>query len=155
MKREGRIIMLKRDHRVSLESASVQSQLLFSTSCLDFPPTCSTTQFGHVAVTADWSITATLYLRVMPRSSRRYKPLHQSNGSGSIPGCDPVRMPRARLLLFCLLALLVLALVLGVYLSDDTSSGHVNRMPVADLTKDRVRVVRDKHTDSKTCLFGP
>lgn len=65
--------------------------------------------------------------------------MHQSS-SGSVPGCDPVRMPRARVLLFCLLALLVLALVLGVYLSDDTSSGHVDRMPAADLTKDRVRV---------------
>lgn len=82
----------------------------------------------------------------MPKSSRRYKPLHQSNGGGFIPGCDRVRMPRARALLLCLLAVLVLAVVLGVYLSNDTSGEHVNRMPAADLTKDRVRVVWDKQT---------
>lgn len=74
----------------------------------------------------------------MSRSSRRYKPLQQSNGSGSFPGCDRVRMPRARVLLICLLGFLVLAVVLGVYLSNDTTGGHVNRMPAADLTKDRV-----------------
>ena len=79
----------------------------------------------------------------MSRSSRRYKSLQQTNGGGggggSFPGCDRVRMPRARVLLLCLLGVLVLAVVLGVYLSNDTADGHVNRMPAADLTKDRVR----------------
>lgn len=81
----------------------------------------------------------------MSRSSRRYKPLQQTNGggSGSFPGCDRVRMPRARVLLLCLLGVLVLAVVLGVYLSNDTADGHVNRMPAADLTKDRVREMID------------
>ncbi|KAF3692733.1 Glutaminyl-peptide cyclotransferase [Channa argus] len=74
----------------------------------------------------------------MPRSSRRYKPLQQSNGSGSFPRCERVRMPRARVLLLCLLGVLVLAVVLGVYLSNDTASGPVNHMPAADLTKDRL-----------------
>lgn len=69
----------------------------------------------------------------MAKSSRRYKPLHQSNGD------DSVRMPRSRALLQCFAAVVVLAVVLGVYLSTDSGSGHVNRTPVADLTKDRVR----------------
>lgn len=74
----------------------------------------------------------------MSRSSRKYKPLQPS--SGSLPGCDRLRMPRARVLLLCLLGVLVLAVVLGVYLSNDTSDGPGNRMPAAaDLTKDRVR----------------
>lgn len=80
----------------------------------------------------------------MSRSSRRYKPLQQSNGGGgggSLPVCDRVRMPRARVLLLCLLGVLVLAVVLGVYLSNDTADGRVSRMPAADLTKDRVRVI--------------
>lgn len=75
----------------------------------------------------------------MSRSSRRYKSLQQSNnGGGSLLGCDRVRMPRARVLLLCLLGALVLAVVLGVYLSNDTADGHVNRVPTADLTKDRL-----------------
>ncbi|XP_062242361.1 glutaminyl-peptide cyclotransferase-like a [Platichthys flesus] len=74
----------------------------------------------------------------MSRSSRRYKPLLQSNDSGSPLGCDRVRIPRARVLLLCLLGFLLLAVVLGVYLSSDTSLGHVNHVPAADLTKDRL-----------------
>uniref|UniRef100_A0A1A8IML7 Glutaminyl-peptide cyclotransferase n=1 Tax=Nothobranchius kuhntae TaxID=321403 RepID=A0A1A8IML7_NOTKU len=73
----------------------------------------------------------------MSRSSRRYKPLQQSNGGGSFPACDRVRMPRARVLLLCLLGVLVLAVVLGVYLSNDTAGTQVNRMPAADLTKEK------------------
>lgn len=80
----------------------------------------------------------------MPRSSRKYKPLHPSNGCGSIPGCDRVQMPRVRALLYCLLAVLVLAVVLGIYLSNDTSSGHVDHMPAVDLTKDKVGASKDK-----------
>ena len=77
----------------------------------------------------------------MSRSGRRYKPLQQSNGSGSLGGCDWVRLPRARVLVLCLVGVLVLAVVLGVYLSNDTAGGRVDdRMPAADLTKDRVRV---------------
>ncbi|KAM4628168.1 glutaminyl-peptide cyclotransferase-like a isoform 1-T1 [Polymixia lowei] len=74
----------------------------------------------------------------MSRSSRRYKPLQANNGSGSLPGCDRVRVPRVRVLIFCLLGLLILAAILGIYLSNDTSSGHVNRIPAVDLTKDRL-----------------
>ncbi|XP_041850633.1 glutaminyl-peptide cyclotransferase-like a isoform X2 [Melanotaenia boesemani] len=74
----------------------------------------------------------------MSRSSRRFKNVQQSNGGASFPGCDRVRMPRARILLLCLLGVLVLAVVLGVYLSNETASKHVNRMPAADLTKDRL-----------------
>ncbi|XP_068173732.1 glutaminyl-peptide cyclotransferase-like a [Antennarius striatus] len=74
----------------------------------------------------------------MSRSSRRFKPLHQTDTGGPFPGCDRVRMPRARALLLCLLAVLVLAVVLGVFLSNDTSSGPGNHMPVIDLTKDRL-----------------
>ncbi|XP_058489777.1 glutaminyl-peptide cyclotransferase-like a [Solea solea] len=74
----------------------------------------------------------------MPRSNRRYKPLQQSNGSGSFTGCERVRMPRARVLLLCLLGILVLTLVLGVYLSKDSTSAQVNRTPAVDLTKDRL-----------------
>ncbi|KAM3875582.1 glutaminyl-peptide cyclotransferase-like a [Diretmus argenteus] len=74
----------------------------------------------------------------MSRSSRRYKPLQANNGIGSLPGCDRVPIPRARVLLLCLLGVLLLAVVLGVYLSNDTSGGHANRMPAVDLLKDRL-----------------
>uniref|UniRef100_A0A3P9LPU9 Glutaminyl-peptide cyclotransferase n=1 Tax=Oryzias latipes TaxID=8090 RepID=A0A3P9LPU9_ORYLA len=74
----------------------------------------------------------------MSRTTRRYKALQQSNGGGSLPGCDRVRQPRARVLLLCLLGVLVLSLVLGFYLSsvaDISSGGHV---PLTDLTKNRL-----------------
>lgn len=77
----------------------------------------------------------------MSRSSRRYKPLQQRSGSGSFPGCDRLRFPRARVLLLCLIGVLVLAVVLGVYLSNDTTGGQVNHMPAVDLTKERVRIM--------------
>ncbi|KAM9734225.1 glutaminyl-peptide cyclotransferase-like a [Menidia menidia] len=78
----------------------------------------------------------------MSRTSRRYKPGQQQQGSvpgcgGSVPGCG-LRMPRARVLLLCLLGVLMLAVVLGVYLSNDTAARAVNRAPAADLTKDRL-----------------
>lgn len=73
----------------------------------------------------------------MSRSGRRYKTLQQS---GSPPGCDRVRMPRARVLLLGLVGVLVFAVVLGVYLSNDVPEGH-NRVPAADVIRDRVRVV--------------
>lgn len=78
-------------------------------------------------------------LRDMSRSTRRYKSLNQGYGG---PGCDRLQMPRARSLLFCLLAVLVLSVMLGVYLSNDTTGGHVDRMPALDLARDRVRHVR-------------
>lgn len=74
---------------------------------------------------------------VMSRTSRRYKPLQANNGA--LPGCNSVRMPRARILVFCLLGVLTLAMVLGLYLSNETSSNRNNRIPVVDLAKDRVR----------------
>ncbi|KAM6988021.1 glutaminyl-peptide cyclotransferase-like a [Tautogolabrus adspersus] len=75
----------------------------------------------------------------MSRSNRRYKPLQQSNGSGSLPGCDGLRMPRVRVLLVCLLGVLVLAGVLGIYLSNvTTTSGQVMGIAAADLTKERL-----------------
>ncbi|CAB1347571.1 unnamed protein product [Coregonus sp. 'balchen'] len=72
----------------------------------------------------------------MSRTSRRYKPLQVNNGA--VPGCNSVRMPRARVLVFCLLGVLTLAMVLGLYLSNDTSSNRNNRIPVVDLAKDRL-----------------
>uniref|UniRef100_G3P5G6 Glutaminyl-peptide cyclotransferase n=1 Tax=Gasterosteus aculeatus aculeatus TaxID=481459 RepID=G3P5G6_GASAC len=70
----------------------------------------------------------------MSRSGRRYKTLQQS---GSPPGCDRVRMPRARVLLLGLVGVLVFAVVLGVYLSNDVPEGH-NRVPAADVIRDRL-----------------
>lgn len=72
----------------------------------------------------------------MSRSSRRYKPLQQSNGS--LPGCDRWRWPRARVLLLCLLAVLVLAVVLGIYLSNETTASHVHPVPAVDLSRARL-----------------
>lgn len=46
-------------------------------------------------------------------------------------------MPRARTLLLCLLGVLVLAMVLGLYMSD-TTGGTTARLPEADLTSDRL-----------------
>ncbi|XP_037533444.1 glutaminyl-peptide cyclotransferase-like a [Nematolebias whitei] len=73
----------------------------------------------------------------MSRSSRRYKSLQQS-GTGFAP-CDRVRMTRARVLLLCLLGVLVLVAVLGVYLSYETAEAQVDRVavPAADLSKER------------------
>lgn len=74
----------------------------------------------------------------MSRPARRSKPLNQGYGG---PGCQRLQMPRARSLLFCLLAVLVLAVMLGVYLSNDTTGGRVDRMPTLDLSRDRVRTL--------------
>ncbi|XP_054901574.1 glutaminyl-peptide cyclotransferase-like a [Poeciliopsis prolifica] len=74
----------------------------------------------------------------MSRSSRRFaKPPPQSNG-GSLPGCDRARIPRARVLLLGLLGVLVLAVVLSVYLSNDASGGQGSHLPAVDLAKDRL-----------------
>lgn len=72
----------------------------------------------------------------MSRSGRRYKPLQQGTGTGT--GCERLRLPRARVLLLCLLGVLVLAVVLGVYLANDTGGGQVNRMPAPDLARERL-----------------
>lgn len=74
----------------------------------------------------------------MSRHSRRYKPPQQGNGSASVPGCDRVRMPRARVLLLCLAGVLVLAMVLGMYLSNDTDGSHVNPVQEPEWTRDRL-----------------
>lgn len=74
----------------------------------------------------------------MSRHSRRYKTPQQGNGSASVPGCDRVRIPRARVLLLCLIGVLVLAIVLGVYLSNDTDGNSVNHFQEADWTRDRL-----------------
>ncbi|XP_062329663.1 glutaminyl-peptide cyclotransferase-like a [Osmerus eperlanus] len=72
----------------------------------------------------------------MSRSSRRYKSTQANNG-GAVPGCDRMRMPRARVLVFCLLGVLTLAVVLGLYLANDPNISRFNRAPFADLTKDK------------------
>lgn len=77
----------------------------------------------------------------MSRSSRRYKPLqvnHGGGGSSPLSGCERVRMPRARVLLFCLVAVLMLAVILGICLSYDTAGEDVHRLPAADLVKDKL-----------------
>lgn len=74
----------------------------------------------------------------MSRHSRRFKTLQQGNGSASAPGCDRALMPRARGLLLCLIGVLVLAMVLGIYLSSDTEGRSQNRFQEADWTRDRL-----------------
>lgn len=74
----------------------------------------------------------------MSRHSRRYKSPQQGNGSASVPGCDRVWKPRARVLLLCLLGVLVLAMVLGVYLSNDTEGNSVNRFQEPNWIRDRL-----------------
>lgn len=74
----------------------------------------------------------------MSRSSRRYKPPPQGNCSGTVPSCDRVRIPRARTLLICLLGVLVLAMVLGLYMSDNAAGTTADRFPEADLVRDRL-----------------
>lgn len=73
----------------------------------------------------------------MSRHSRRYKTL-QGNGSASVPGCDYLRMPRARVLLLCLFGVLVLAMVLGVYLSNDSERNSENLVQEPDWSRDRL-----------------
>ncbi|XP_054649804.1 glutaminyl-peptide cyclotransferase-like a [Dunckerocampus dactyliophorus] len=70
----------------------------------------------------------------MCKSNRRPKPLQSGNG------CDRMMWRRVRVLLLCLLGVLVLTLGVGVYhlSNDSTTTGNVNRMLVADLTKDRL-----------------
>ncbi|XP_021443067.2 glutaminyl-peptide cyclotransferase-like a isoform X1 [Oncorhynchus mykiss] len=83
----------------------------------------------------------------MSRTSRRYKPLQANNDA--LPGCNSVRMPRARVLVFCLLGVLTLAMVLGLYLSNETSSNRNNRIPVVDLAKDRLSHKASKSSPSQ------
>ncbi|KAL0972911.1 hypothetical protein UPYG_G00196330 [Umbra pygmaea] len=83
----------------------------------------------------------------MSRTSRRYKPLQANNGA--VPGCDSVRIPRARILVFCLLALLALSIVLGLYLSNETTDNNINRNPVVDLAKDRLSHKASKYSSSQ------
>lgn len=47
-------------------------------------------------------------------------------------------MPRARVLLLCLFGVLVLAMVLGLYLSNDTERNSVNILQEPDWTRDRL-----------------
>lgn len=74
----------------------------------------------------------------MSRHSRRYKTSQQGNGSAPILGCDRVWMPRARVLLLCLIGVLVLAMVLGVYLSNNAEGNSLSRFQEADWTRDRL-----------------
>ncbi|XP_020784281.1 glutaminyl-peptide cyclotransferase-like a [Boleophthalmus pectinirostris] len=75
----------------------------------------------------------------MSRHSRRYKPPPQDYSSASLPGCDRVWMPRVRVILLCLIGVLVLAMVLGVFLSNDSIDGNfANRFPETDWTNDRL-----------------
>lgn len=86
----------------------------------------------------------------MSKNSRRHKPSLQGNGSGPVSRCDR-RIPRARTLLLCLLGVLVLAMVLGVYISSDTPNGtNLNRFPETDLTRDKVsNASRTKQSNNK------
>lgn len=63
-------------------------------------------------------------------------------------------MSRARVLLLCLLGVLVLAAVLGVYLSHETAEAQVNRVaaPAADLSKERVRQLTTRPLSSSEIL---
>ncbi|KAI1893231.1 hypothetical protein AGOR_G00121570 [Albula goreensis] len=72
----------------------------------------------------------------MSKSSRRYKPAPSSNGS-AFPGCDRARVPRPRVLLCCLCGALTVTLLLGIYLSNDTS-GPNTRVHASDLTKEKL-----------------
>ncbi|KAG9342138.1 hypothetical protein JZ751_017138 [Albula glossodonta] len=72
----------------------------------------------------------------MSKSSRRYKPAPTSNGS-AFPGCDRARVPRPRVLLCCLCGALTVTLLLGIYLSNDTS-GPNTRVHASDLTKEKL-----------------
>ncbi|XP_075892271.1 glutaminyl-peptide cyclotransferase-like a [Nelusetta ayraudi] len=74
----------------------------------------------------------------MARSSRRYPSLQQSAGGVSQAICDPVGMPRARSLLLCLVAAVVVAMVLRMNLSDDSTGGPEKVTPAEDLTKARL-----------------
>jgi hypothetical protein len=85
----------------------------------------------------------------MSRSSRRYKPLQVNHGGGPISGCDRIRMPRARVLIFCLIAVLMLAVILGICLSYETSGDHSNRLPAVDLAKDRVKYLSETRTHTQ------
>lgn len=75
----------------------------------------------------------------MARSSRRYPSPHQSSSEVSQVSCDPAGMPRARSLLLCIVAAVVVAMVLRMNLSDDSAAEPENLTPAADLTKARVR----------------
>lgn len=74
----------------------------------------------------------------MSRQSRRLRAQQQSDGSASVPGCGRVWLPRARVLLLGLCGVLVLAMVLGVYLSNYTEGNSVNRLQEPDWTRDRL-----------------
>ncbi|XP_028818464.1 glutaminyl-peptide cyclotransferase-like [Denticeps clupeoides] len=71
----------------------------------------------------------------MSRSGRRNKPPHAGNG-GAAPTCGPLRMPRARVLFFCLCAAFALALLLVLFLSNDASGSNAG-IYAADLTRDK------------------
>nr|XP_057936787.1 glutaminyl-peptide cyclotransferase-like a [Doryrhamphus excisus] len=75
----------------------------------------------------------------MSKSNRRSKPPQKGSG------CDRLMWRRVRVLLLCLLGVLLLTLGVGVYhlSNDSTTTGNVNRIQVADLTKDRLL---HKHT---------
>ncbi|XP_036392378.1 glutaminyl-peptide cyclotransferase-like a isoform X1 [Megalops cyprinoides] len=71
----------------------------------------------------------------MSKSSRRYKTAPASNGS-TLAGCDQVRMPRPRVLLCCLCGVLTVAILLGIYMSNDARSN--TRIHVADMPNDKL-----------------
>ncbi|XP_062408163.1 glutaminyl-peptide cyclotransferase-like a [Sardina pilchardus] len=79
----------------------------------------------------------------MPRNSSRYKALQTGNG-GTTSVCDQVRMPRMRFLVICLCGAFVLAMILGIYLSNEATN---SRILSADLTKDKFN-----HKPSKLSL---
>lgn len=74
----------------------------------------------------------------MSRHSRRFRAPQQGPGGASAPDCDRGLMPRARGLLLCLIGVLVLAMVLGLYLSSDTEGNSLQRVQETDWTTDRL-----------------
>ncbi|KAG7483931.1 hypothetical protein MATL_G00043570 [Megalops atlanticus] len=83
----------------------------------------------------------------MSKSSRRYKAAAISKVS-VLGRCDHVRMPRVRVLMLCLFGVLVIAMILGFYLANDTTSANI-QVHVPDLTRDKLSHKPSKPTSAQ------